>query len=304
MSTNPAPFFSVIIPTYNRAHLIVKTLKSVFAQSFTDYEIIVVDNKSNDNTVEVLQPYVASNQIRLQVQDQNYERARSRNKGFELARGKFVTLLDSDDILYPDCLADAHKFSLQHPGMKFFHCSYQIIDEQDNVVTKGSLTPVSNPIRELSNGNYISNIGVFISRDIVDRVKVDETPVLIGMEDYDFLLHVLHEAKAVGFIQKINCGVLIHPQRTVLTQEMDTIRKRVEYFVKKNLAGKLFASEFAPYKKSFVSSNHLYLCGAAAIRKLSGEAFRHWVRAGTSNIAQVFTVKYWRHFFVIIKYMF
>jgi glycosyltransferase involved in cell wall biosynthesis len=304
MNNNPAPFFSVIIPTYNRAQLIIKTLESVFSQSYSDYEIIVVDNKSTDNTVEVLEPFVKSDRIRLQVQDQNYERARSRNKGFELARGKFVTLLDSDDILYPDCLSDAYQFTLQNPDRKFFHCSYQIIDEQDKVMTTGNLSPVENPFRELANGNYISNIGIFLSKAIVDKVKVDETPVLIGMEDYDFLLHVLYEAKSVGFIRKINCGVLMHPKRTVLTQEMETIRQRVEYFVKKNLSGELFRKDFAPYKKSFVSSNHLYLCGAAAIRKLPREAFGHWLRAGTSNLAQIFTIRYWRHFLVIIKYMF
>ena len=233
MPTNQQPFFSIIIPTYNRAHLIAKTINSVLAQTFTDFEIIVVDNKSTDNTVEVLQPYVSNHGIHLIVQDKNYERARSRNKGFEEARGKFVTLLDSDDILYPGCLQDAHQFHLAKPEAKFFHCSYQVIDENDNVLTRGSLEPVPDPVKKLSSGNYISNIGVFIDREVAKKVKVDETPVLIGMEDYDFLLRVLYEAKTVGFIQKVNCGVLAHPQRTVLTQEMDTIRKRVDYFVKK-----------------------------------------------------------------------
>ena len=72
---------------------------------------------------------------------------------------------------------------------------------------------------------------MFIERDVTSRVNVDETPVLIGMEDYDFVLHVLYDVKQIGFINKINCGVLAHPQRTVLTQEMDTITKRVNFFV-------------------------------------------------------------------------
>lgn len=303
MSHTDKPFFSVIIPTYNRAHLICKTIESVLNQIFTNYEIIVIDNKSTDNTVEVLEPYVAAGKIRLFVQEKNFERARSRNKGFEEAKGRFVTLVDSDDIFYPGCLQDAYDYHQQHPSATFFHCSYQLIDEQDRIIMKGSLEMVDNPFKKLANGNYISNIGIFIARDIVSKIKVDETPLLIGMEDYDFLLHVLHESKSVGFIPKINCGVLQHPQRTVLTQEMDAINSRVAYFVKKNLEGPLFRDEFAPYKKSFVSSNHLYLCGAAAIRGLSLQAFRHWVRAGTSNIKELFTGKYWKHFFVIIKYM-
>jgi glycosyltransferase involved in cell wall biosynthesis len=299
-----APFFSIIIPTYNRAYLICKTIESVLSQTYSDYEIIVVDNKSTDNTIEILQPYIAANKILFFEQKKNYERARSRNKGFEEAKGKFVTLLDSDDIMYTSCLQDAYQYYLNNSGTRFFHCSYQVIDEMDKIVTKGSLEQVTNPFKKLANGNYISNIGVFIDREIVTRVKVDENPVLIGMEDYDFLLHILYEAKTVGFISKINCGVLLHPQRTVLTQDMEAIKKRVEYFVDKNLNGPLFKGEFALYKKNFVSSNHLYLCGAAAIRGLSRLAFRYFLKAGKSNIQEAFTVKYWRHFFVIIKYMF
>lgn len=284
--------------------MICKTIDSVLHQTFRNYEIIVIDNKSTDNTIETLQPYIVNKTIRLFEQEKNYERARSRNKGFEEARGKFVTLLDSDDIMYLSCLQDAYEYSLNNPEKFFFHCSYQVIDEFDKIVTKGSLEQVTNPFKKLANGNYISNIGVFIDREIVARVKVDENPVLIGMEDYDFLLHVLHEAKAIGFIPKINCGVLHHPQRTVLTQDMDAITKRVEYFVNKNLNGYLFKGEFALYKKSFVSSNHLYLCGAAAIRGLSLLAFRYFLKAGKSNIQEILTLKYWKHFFVIIKYMF
>jgi glycosyltransferase involved in cell wall biosynthesis len=301
---NANPFFTVIIPTYNRAHLIKKTIDSVLAQSFHDFEIIVVDNKSTDNTVEVLQPYLASNSIKLFVQDRNYERARSRNKGFEEASGKFLTLLDSDDTFYTNCLEDAYQFHQANPALGFYHCSHEVVDEEGKVVTKGSLEPVDNPFKALAAGNYISNIGIFIEAGLARKVRVDETPVLIGMEDYDFLLRLLFEAKQVGFIPKINCAVLLHPQRTVLTQEMETIRNRVLFFVNKSVKSELFTREFKPYKKSFVSGNHLYLCGAAAIRKLPVEAFRHFINAGKSNIAGVFTYRYWRHFFVIIKYMF
>src|SRR6266850_4794263 len=74
-----SPTFSVVIPTYNRADMIVKTLESVFRQIYPAYEIIVVDNCSTDNTEQVLQPYIDSGKIRFIKHDRNYERARSRN---------------------------------------------------------------------------------------------------------------------------------------------------------------------------------------------------------------------------------
>ena len=89
------PFFSVVIPTYNREKLIGKTLTTVLQQTCQDFEIIIVDNCSTDDTVKVLQPFLADTRIRLHLQEKNYERSRSRNKGMELATGKFLTLKSS-----------------------------------------------------------------------------------------------------------------------------------------------------------------------------------------------------------------
>ena len=95
------PSFSIIIPTYNRADLIMETINSVFAQSYTNYEILVVDNCSTDNTALLLQPLIDENKIKFIKHDRNYERSRSRNTGMENATGDYLTFLDSDDFMYP-----------------------------------------------------------------------------------------------------------------------------------------------------------------------------------------------------------
>ncbi|HEV7232496.1 MAG TPA: glycosyltransferase family 2 protein, partial [Bacteroidia bacterium] len=107
----PQPvFFSIVIPTYNRADLIMKTLASVFSQTYLHYEVIVVDNCSTDNTEEVLSGCIQAGKIRYLKNDRNYERSWSRNRGMENAKGDFVTFLDSDDFMYPDNLKDAAVF--------------------------------------------------------------------------------------------------------------------------------------------------------------------------------------------------
>jgi glycosyltransferase involved in cell wall biosynthesis len=298
------PFFSVIIPSYNRADLICKTIDSVLNQTYDNFEIIVVDNKSTDDTVKRLQPYVDKQQIRLYVQERNYERAKSRNRGFDEAKGKFVTLLDSDDVLYPQCLEKARQYFDDDPKVRFFHTSYEVFDEEGSIISKGSLEAPKNPFKALASGNYISNIGVFFDAADARDERVDETPVLIGTEDYDFVLRMLHRINHIGFIPGIYCGVLNHPQRTVLTQDMQRIEDRVHYFVDKSIHGNIFTGSFAPYKKNFLSGNQLYLCGAAAIRGLSRKAFRYWLKAARDQASVVFTIKYWKHLFVILKYMF
>lgn len=100
------PFFSVIIPTYNRAKDLKRSLESVLAQTFTDFELLIVDDGSTDSTPEVVGWY-NDDRIRYIYQD-NKERSAARNNGMQQATGKYICLLDSDDIFYPEHLQVMH----------------------------------------------------------------------------------------------------------------------------------------------------------------------------------------------------
>src|SRR5438128_1726139 len=89
------PCFSVIIPTYNRAAFLPKTIQSVTAQAFTDWEIIIVDDGSTDDTKDVVEG-IAESRLRYIFQ-QNAERSAARNNGIRQAKGKYICFLDSDD---------------------------------------------------------------------------------------------------------------------------------------------------------------------------------------------------------------
>jgi hypothetical protein len=96
------PRFSVVVPAYNREKLVGPTIDSVLAQTFTDYEIIVVDDGSTDGTPEVLQSY--GTKIKA-VRQANQGPEVARDRGITLATGEYVALLDSDDLLWPHALA-------------------------------------------------------------------------------------------------------------------------------------------------------------------------------------------------------
>ena len=96
------PFFSTVIPSFNRALLIGQTLDSILAQEFADNEIIVVDDGSTDGTLDVLDRY--ADRIRI-VQQPNGGPGAARNRGVEHATGKYVAFLDSDDLWFPWTLA-------------------------------------------------------------------------------------------------------------------------------------------------------------------------------------------------------
>lgn len=97
------PKVSVVIPTYKHRDFVAATLQSVFAQTFTDYEVIVVNDGSPDDTEAVLEPFAAAGRIRCFRQG-NCGQAAARNRGLAEARGEFIALLDDDDLWGPDKL--------------------------------------------------------------------------------------------------------------------------------------------------------------------------------------------------------
>lgn len=101
------PFFSIILPTYNRATFLPQAIGSVRDQSYVGWELIVIDDASTDNTLEVVQSFNDS-RIHYIKNEKNIERSASRNKGIERAKGQYVCFLDSDDVFLPERLHLLH----------------------------------------------------------------------------------------------------------------------------------------------------------------------------------------------------
>ena len=97
------PFFSVVVPTYNRGDLITKTLRSLQVQDYDNYEIIVVDDGSTDHTEEIVKGVL--DHRTTYVKKANAERAAARNFGARRAKGAYVNFFDSDDLALPNHLS-------------------------------------------------------------------------------------------------------------------------------------------------------------------------------------------------------
>lgn len=139
------PFFSLIIPTYNRREHLQNTLDSVFAQTFTDFELIVVDDGSTDGTQQWVESQYTDERLRY-FYKQNEERSVARNTGIRHANGEFIFFLDSDDELLPEHFAVLHQKINDHPGVHRFATKFMIRTEQ------GILSP--SPIQHLPEGTY------------------------------------------------------------------------------------------------------------------------------------------------------
>ena len=122
-----APLVSVIIPAYNRAHLIGRAIASVLAQSYRHFEIVVVDDGSNDDLGTALAA-IADPRLRCIAHPKNRGAAAARNTGIAAAQGEFVAFLDSDDTWYPDKLAFQVAAMRDQPSDVAGHvCAYDCI---------------------------------------------------------------------------------------------------------------------------------------------------------------------------------
>ena len=130
------PQVSVIIPAYNGDRYIVQAVESALCQTFTDLEIIVVDDGSTDATHQILQPYF--DRIRY-VYQENRGVAAARNRGIQEAQGEFIAFLDQDDFFLPDKLAAQIALFRQQPSLGIVNSGWRLVNQQGDAISE--ITP-------------------------------------------------------------------------------------------------------------------------------------------------------------------
>lgn len=139
--------FSIVIPLYNKAPYIAKTIKSVLAQTFTDYEVIVVNDGSSDNGAELVNAMMDP-RIRL-VHQANAGVSAARNHGIALAQGEWVAFLDADDWHHPDYLACLVATQKAYPEVDVVATDYVVIPHTDEAWPRLWVVPEEPPEVEL-----------------------------------------------------------------------------------------------------------------------------------------------------------
>ena len=125
------PTVSVIIPTYNTERFIGEAIRSVLQQTYTDFELIIIDDGSTDTTRAVLDPFLADARVRY-VYQENQGLPGARNTGIRESRGAFIAFLDADDLWTPEKLAQQVAAFQMHPEVSIVYCNYTNIDEHGN----------------------------------------------------------------------------------------------------------------------------------------------------------------------------
>lgn len=120
---------SIIMPNYNCENFLEKTINSVLNQTYSDWELLIVDDCSTDNSVEIIKSYCEKDErIRLFINEENSGAAASRNRALREATGKWIAFLDSDDLWLSEKLEKQLAFMSEN-GYKFSYTSYEHVDE-------------------------------------------------------------------------------------------------------------------------------------------------------------------------------
>jgi GT2 family glycosyltransferase len=224
------PLVSVVVPTYNRAHLIGRTIESVLAQTYPNVEIVISDDGSKDDTAQVIaRDYGKDARIRY-FKKENGGPASARNAGFEKARGEFVALLDSDDTWHPwkldlqiRCMERFPELGMTWTDMQMIGADGQIVDAAylRHMYTayrwfkNDELFSRSLPLREIASdladtvgdaqlrtgnifsqmvmGNLVHTSTVVLRRERLAHVKRFNESLRYSGEDYDFHLRTCRE---------------------------------------------------------------------------------------------------------------
>ncbi len=193
-SAGPTALVSVIVPTFNYAQYVGDCIRSVMQQTFTDVEIIVVDDGSTDDTEAVIAALNAP-RLRYVRHEKNRGQAAARNTGMEIARGEYVSFLDADDSMRRDNLSKKVEILERYPNVALVHSAVESVDEHGNPVLRRTSTRKNGDVRverlfpNILYGNSIVHSSVLARRKAIDEVGGWD-PELRYADDWDLWLRL------------------------------------------------------------------------------------------------------------------
>ncbi len=183
---------SIITPSYNTANFIAETISCVLHQTYTNWEMIIVDDCSSDNTDEIVKPYLVDERIRYYKNEVNSGAAVTRNRAIREAKGKWIAFLDSDDLWSPDKLKKQIEFMDKH-DYHFSYTNYSEMDDLGNSLGHLWTGPSSVGKIRMKLFNYMGCLTVMYDRTYVGLIQIGD---IKKRNDYAIWVKVVEKCPA------------------------------------------------------------------------------------------------------------
>ena len=231
------PKVSIVLPCYNGASMLPQAIDSVLSQTFTDWELIIVNDCSTDNTLEIAKSYEGKDcRIKVVSNPVNKKLPASLNEGFSHARGDYYTWTSDDNILLPNMLKVLCNYLDNHDDIGFVASDYDAIDAEGNYIKTISVPDDINICMPLN--DYVGASFMYRS-DIARNVGPYDVSLFL-VEDYDYWIRIWKECK-VGVIHDVlyryrwHSNSLTEKRKKDIAQNLLTLRLKNLTYVENRL---------------------------------------------------------------------
>lgn len=256
---------SVIMPSYNKAAYIGKTIESVINQTYMDWELIIVDDFSTDESISVISAY-KDERIKIIKNEKNRGIADTRNKALSLAKGEYIAVLDADDISPNYRFAHETNFLDYNPNISVVYGGCQEIDADDNY-GKLYISPFHNPAFVKANlliRDVIPNSSAMYRRDFIERNQIYYRNNLCGMDDYMFWVECAAKGNVAGMPETMLYWRNLKDSATAHAMREEKARRERAYRKIQKEALRLFGFELNEEEQEVY-----HRCLAESVSKLS-----------------------------------
>lgn len=287
------PIVSIIIPTFNRAQLLIRSLRSVLAQTYEDFEVIVVDDGSTDNTEQVVAGFqdIRINYVKYTP---NRGAARARNIGIKMARGQYIAFQDSDDEWLADKLEkQVQVIDFASPQVGIVYTGYwRIIGQQKTYLPSRNTHPKDGDLRKvLLGGNFVTTQTVLLKTECFMKLGTfDER--LLRLQDWEmwlraskhYLFKLIDEPLVITYFQKES--ITAKPEALIDAFEMILKKHALDFKENKKALAQAYFSVGTHLLNSDLRTYHerTYLEKAARLEPLRIKFRIYALISGLSNI--------------------
>ena len=223
---------SIVLPVYNGAKFLRESIDSVLAQTYTNWELLIVDDCSRDETPAIAREYAQrDSRIRYYRNEENLRLPRNLNKGFSLTRGDYLTWTSDDNRYRPEALEKMHDM-LVRTSAQFVYCSMDVIDENDNLIETYIAKPGS--IKRLVGFNTVGACFLYTRKAYEAVGDYDHEMILV--EDYDYWQRIAMRFETVT-IEQILYDYRRHSGALTSTMRQEQFNRNREKMLLKNIGG-------------------------------------------------------------------
>lgn len=232
------PDISIIVPTYNRAGMIHRAIESIKVQTFNDWELIVVDDASTDNTEEIIRTYVKNDQrIRYLKHEKNKGGSVARNSGIQISKGSYIAFLDDDDRWHPEKLRLQYDYLQNYPETGLIYSGFCYVDyETDKIIKRVRPRYQGNVSSIILKTNIIGSPTPLIRSECFQRAGLFDDQ-LTSCQDWDMWIRI-SQYYSFAYFKECLAEVTMHGRQisSNLSSKIDSRNKLLDkyfYFIEK-----------------------------------------------------------------------